>query len=346
MNSVPPKADADLWIGLDVGTQSVKAVVVDDAGSIHGTGSHPLSSDRHGARHEQDPSHWIRAAANALREALAGLTRDDKKRIRALATCATSGTIAIVDDSGVPVGTGLMYDDARAAALAQEAQDADPGLWHRLGYRIQPTWALPKMLWLQRHGELSPGRFLAHQSDVVVGGIVGDRPATDWSHSLKSGLDLLAGTWPDAVLDRLGLSRNLLPDVVRPGTRLGYSTPAWDDLTGLPSGTPVIAGMTDGCAAQISAGTLDVGDWHTVIGTTLVVKTVADHLVRDDRAGLYSHRSPVDGRWFPGGASSVGAGALDVVRRHRSRPGDEEGPREVRPGSRGNPRLLPAHRTR
>jgi sugar (pentulose or hexulose) kinase len=71
----------------------------------------------------------------------------------------------------------------------------------------------------------------------------------------------------------------------------------------------VIAGMTDGCAAQLAAGALGVGSWNSVLGTTLVLKGVAPEPIRDPLGTVYSHRSP-DGNWLPGGASSVGAGVL------------------------------------
>ena len=76
--------------------------------------------------------------------------------------------------------------------------------------------------------------------------------------------------------------------------------------TGIPRGTPIFAGMTDGCAAQIGAGALRVGSWNSVLGTTLVLKGVAPGLLHDPLGVVYSHRAP-DGGWLPGGASSVGA---------------------------------------
>ena len=101
----------------------------------------------------------------------------------------------------------------------------------------------------------------------------------------------------------------LLPAVVRAGTRLGVVSAAAATQTSIPQGTPVFAGMTDGCAAQMAAGALRVGSWNSVLGTTLVLKGVTLNLIKDRRACVYSHRSP-DGNWLPGGASSVGAGAI------------------------------------
>lgn len=77
----------------------------------------------------------------------------------------------------------------------------------------------------------------------------------------------------------------------------------------IPAGTPVVAGTTDGCAAQLGAGALDVGSWNSVLGTTLILKGVAPAPLRDPAGVVYSHRGP-NGTWLPGGASSSGAGAI------------------------------------
>jgi len=80
------------------------------------------------------------------------------------------------------------------------------------------------------------------------------------------------------------------------------------------AGTPVLAGMTDGCAAQLGAGAVAPGEWNAVLGTTLVVKGVTTELLHDPAGTVYCHRGPQGGWWLPGGASNVGAAVLaDVV---------------------------------
>jgi sugar (pentulose or hexulose) kinase len=111
------------------------------------------------------------------------------------------------------------------------------------------------------------------------------------------------------VLDALGVPEQILPAVVRSGMQLGTVCAEAAEMTGIPAGTPIIAGMTDGCAAQIGAGALEVGSWNSVLGTTLVLKGVTRELIRDPAGVVYSHRSP-DGNWLPGGASSTGAAVL------------------------------------
>src|SRR6202011_4367922 len=111
------------------------------------------------------------------------------------------------------------------------------------------------------------------------------------------------------VFSALAVPDEILPAVVRAVTFLGVVSAEAAAQTSIPQGTPVFAGMTDGCAAQMAAGALSVGSWNSVLGTTLVLKGVTADLIKDPAGAVYSHRSP-DGNWLPGGASSVGAGIL------------------------------------
>ncbi len=102
----------DVWVGLDAGTQSARALAVTADGDVVGRGARPLRSRRDGDRHEQDPAQWWEAIALASREALAGISPG---RVRGVAVCGTSGTILLLDRTGAPATPALMYDDARAA---------------------------------------------------------------------------------------------------------------------------------------------------------------------------------------------------------------------------------------
>lgn len=235
-----------------------------------------------------------------MRGVQAALRGRSKVRVGGLAVCGTSGTVLLTDGAGRPMSPALMYDDGRATAQGARARMA--------GLGVQDTWALPKAVWLTEtygHGRIT------HQPDLVVSLLTGELPPADSSHALKTGYDLERDAWP-AMLSRLGLPDTAIPDVVRPGTRLGQVSTSAAEATGIPAGTPVIAGMTDGCAAQIASAALRPGSWNSVLGTTLVLKGASPTPVRDPTGVVYNHRAP-DGSWLPGGASSVGAGVLTAA---------------------------------
>ncbi|MFG1945151.1 FGGY-family carbohydrate kinase [Nonomuraea sp. NPDC048826] len=320
------------WLGIDLGTQSVRAMAVDADGRVLGAAVRPLTSHRDGVRHEQDPEEWWRALAAATREAL---WRVPAGRIEGVAVDATSGTILLTAPDGTPLTPALMYDDRRAAGLADRVNTVGAAVWERLGYRrMQATWALPKLLWLL--GDAPAGARAVHQSDFVNRRLTGHEVPTDLSNALKTGVDLVDERWPSDVLSALGVPDGTLPAVVRPGTRVGGVCPEAAEATGIPAGTPVIAGTTDGCAAQLGAGVLTPGSWNSVLGTTLVLKGVTRELVRDPLGVVYSHRAP-DGSWLPGGASSTGAGVLS-----RELPGRDLGAlSDQAAGLGGDPAALP-----
>lgn len=323
MHMDPRPADV-IRVGIDLGTQSVRVLLADDAGRVLALGSARLTSHRRGdgdRRHEQDPHQWWEAVGDASRQAFGALPTARPRGaagtgatpsaggppvVGAVAICSTSGTVLLGDDHGAPLTPALMYDDARAV-------DELARLNARLGdgRTVQLSWALPKIDWLFRHHTTTglSGRHVMHSADVIAAALVGHRVDTDSSHALKSGYDVVAGRWDAALLAAADVDPATLPAVVPPGTTLGTVTAAAAEHTGIPAGTPVVAGMTDGCAAQIAAGALTVGSWNSVLGTTLVLKGVSATLIDDPAGAVYSHRHP-DGGWLPGGASNVGAGAV------------------------------------
>jgi sugar (pentulose or hexulose) kinase len=309
-----------LWVGVDVGTQSLRVLIADGAGHVVGRGVSGLRGERVAEEtHGQQPEDWWTALGLASRQAIAELAGADidASRIGGVAIAGTSGTFLLADADGTPRTSALMYDDARAVEESGAVQAAGGPLWAGLGYAMQPAWALPKLVWLRRRGPADVRRDLAagalrllHCADFLGMRLNGTQVATDWSNALKTGYDPDRGGWPEEVLARLELPTAVLPAVVRPGTRIGEVGPAGAEHTGLPAGTPIRAGMTDGCAAQVAAGALTPGSWNSVLGTTLVLKGVTPRRLADPGGAVYSHRHP-DGGWLPGGASNVGAGILN-----------------------------------
>lgn len=299
--------NAPVYLGIDLGTQSVRVLAVTEDGIVAASAAQPLKSMRSQERHEQEPELWWRAVALCCRSVMSTIGHNTE--VKGLAVDATSGTILLMDDQLRALTPGLMYDDNRARDEATLVNAAAEPLFREWGYRMQPSWALNKLLWLAHSFKPIANVRLAHQNDFIHARLAGMRLASDSSHSLKSGFDLIRLQWPWPLMEQLQLEPSLFPPVVLPGKRIGCVNASGSEETGIPAGTPIFSGMTDGCAAQIASGATSVGSWNSVIGTTIVVKGVTRERLHDPLGVIYSHRS-VDNLWLPGGASSTGAGLI------------------------------------
>ncbi|WP_187764726.1 FGGY-family carbohydrate kinase [Saccharopolyspora spinosa] len=302
----------ELVVGVDVATANVRVQVHDPAGAVVASASRPLPQPVRSpsGRSEQDATTWWPAVRDCLAECTTALGAH-RTEIRLLSISATSGTVVPVDGDGHPLTAALMYDDRRAEAEARIAAEAGADRWRRTGITPSAGSGLARIGWLARH--LPDGTALVcHTPDLIAWKLVGHPVATDSSHALKSGYDAVAGEWAIEVFEALSVPDLLLPEVVRPTTVLGAVDARGAAQTGLPAGCEVRAGMTDGCAGQLACGAVDVGQFVTVLGTTLVLKGVAEELVHDPAGAVYSHLHP-DGMWLPGGAANIGGSALSDV---------------------------------
>lgn len=306
---------ADLVAGVDVATGDVRVTVSDGDGHVRAftTTSLPAPGRPRPGWSEQDPTVWWPGVAKALRQATDALD-DGERRIVSVGVSATSGTVMLAGAEGDPVGPALMYDDRRASAEAERAQEAGASRWESLGLRVSASFGLPKWAWLLsragEEGEAGKVRWAWHVSDLVVSRLTGAEATTDTSHALKSGYDPLRREWAGEAMDALGIPAGVLPQVSPPTTRVGRVSTEAASSTGLPAGCEVRLAMTDSCAAQVAAGADQPGRFVSVLGTTLAVKGVTTELVRDPTGAVYSHWHP-DGWWLPGGASNTGGAALE-----------------------------------
>ena len=273
-----------------------------------GRAEFPAESKRcDGVRVEQDPHAWTAAAQAALHEMTAALPAGNK--IVGIAVDATSGTFLLADVRNRPLAWAVMYDDLRATVEAPGVAECLRGTLQPYGIEIAAAFALPKILHLSA---TQPAMFhgccrVIHQTDWIVGMLCGRYDVTDISTALKSGADPGTLTWPEAIERDLGLPRDRFPEIVLPGTPIGAVTPAAAAATGLPAGTPVVAGCTDGTAGFLASGAAGPGDMNVTLGTTLVLKAVAARPLLDPAGAVYNHRHPAGG-YLPGAASSTGGG--------------------------------------
>ena len=300
--------------GVDVGTQGVRVLAVDRQGQVLASaqtafdlaafkpGAHPLPT----GWFEQHPRAWWESVAGCLREAMAQLP--PATGVAGISVDSTSGTILPVDANGEPLHPALMYNDQRSESQVALVKAAAQDHQARFGYVFGSSYALPKIAWFRQFEPdiFSRTRWFLHAADFINGRLSGEYGRSDTSNALKTGYDLLDLRWPDFIENDLGIPLKLLPEVVLPGQEIGRVSARASEETGLPRGVPVLAGMTDGTAAQIASGAAQPGEWNTTLGTTMVLKGVSRQLRIDPLGRVYSHRHP-EGWWMPGGASNTGA---------------------------------------
>lgn len=286
-------SDADVVLGIDLATAHARVVALDGAGALlaeHDASLPPVTGEG-GVR--QQRADYLGVVTHLLGAATAQLG-SRAADIRGLCVTGTSGTLVPCDEHGTPTGPALLYDDQQSGAEAARLRSA--------GIAANATAPMARLGHLVADG----ARLVLHTPDVVNAGLLEQLVPADTSHALKAGIDPERATWDEEALATLDVPRSAVPDLVHPGTILGTVSEGVRTQTGLPAGVHVVAGMTDGCTAQIGAGAVAVGDSVGVLGTTLVLKAVAEHEVRGVDGALYSHYAP-DGSWWAGGASNVGA---------------------------------------
>jgi len=295
------------FLGIDVGTQGVRVVLLDDTGNTMG-GSEKIFPLTPHSREEQSPAMWWESAFACLQNLLVSVRKVvDLGHIKAVSVTSTSGTVIPLDAHNEPLHDALMYSDTRPATegkLCRETAERH----HSHGYTgFNASSGLSKMVWFVNHFPEKAARIKTwiHGTDFIIGKLCGNYSVTDYTNALKSGFDVGAGEWPSWLTRHLPLRQEWLQTVVPSGAQIGRMLPELSERLGL-SEIQVIAGMTDGCASQVASGAVQPGDWNTTIGTTLVVKGVTIQEIRDPEGRLYSHRHP-EGYWMPGGAGNIGA---------------------------------------
>jgi xylulokinase len=301
-----------LFLGIDVGTGGLRVLAASQSGAIAGQVSTPL--DRETLRtwegqHEQPPTAWWEAVCRATSK-LAGQLRSKgyaASQLEAIAVDGTSGTLVVLDAAGQPLRPAIMYSDPRGASQADALNAAAGDFCRKLGYRLNPSFALVKIAWLRRH-ESATFKQAAHfvsQADYIAGLLTGKRGVSDYSNALKTGYDLLDDRWPQWIDELLGIGSRL-PRIVAPGTKIGAISRHAAAATGLPEGLPVMAGATDGTTAFLASGARRPGDYNTTLGTTLVFKGISRQICRHPQGLIYCHKLP-GGYWLPGAASNTGS---------------------------------------
>ena len=303
-----------LFIGIDLGTSGCRAVAIDEQHHIHGEAAVDLPAPiRNGTHVEQDPQLWWTVVCDCLDSLTTNISPD---QVAAIAVDGTSASLLLTDAQGTPLSPALMYNDARATSQAEAIARVAPKNTAAQG----ASCALAKLLWLTENGLPTKVAHVSHQADWVAGKLCNQFGISDYNNALKLGFDAEQKVWPLWLakgLSKLDVPLHLLPKVVAPGTPIGTLKKDLATRFGFPESTRIIAGTTDSTASFMATGASKVGEAVTALGSTLVVKVIAEQPIFAAEYGVYSQPLMVDGqqRWLVGGASNSGGA---VLRQHFS----------------------------
>ncbi len=294
------------FIGLDIGTQGARAVLINFKGQLISKAKVEFQLTEN-SRVEQSPEMWWDSTLKLLKKVISECTTSQHISISAISVTSTSGTVIPLNINKEPLSDALMYSDPRSQDVGEECQKA--AKLHAMRYTgFNSSSGLSKMVWFCRKfpEKVEKIKHWVHAADFITGKISGIWGVTDFTNALKSGYDLKKEKWPNYLFEDLELNREWMPKVFPSGEILGKMKSELAQDLGLKNSPFVTSGITDGCASQIASGAIKPGDWNTTIGTTLVIKGVTRKEIIDPYGRFYSHKHP-ENYWMPGGASNTGA---------------------------------------
>ncbi len=270
------RGEADCLIGIDIGTQSLRGLLVDRRGRLRVLASRPTPTLRLGeGAAEHDPEALWRAMLDVLRELAPQVP--EGREVAGIAAASFGESCVLLGDRGEALGNAMAWFDRRtepdAAWLA--GRIAPERLFGVTGLAPDPTYTLCKLLWTRR---TAPDRFAAARRMLNIADWIAFRlsgeAATDFSlASRTSCLDLRNRRWSAEVLGALDLDLGLFPPLCASGTRLGPVRPDVLAETGLPGSPTVSVGAHDHVAGAFAAGALEDDAVLDSMGTAEAILT-------------------------------------------------------------------------
>ncbi len=305
------------FLGIDLGTSALKAVLVDDAQAVLAASSAPLgTSAPHPGWSEQDPRDWRRA----LDAAVAELRAAEPAALRAVRAVGLSGQMhgaVLLDDLGEPIRPAILWNDGRATEECAALEAAVPDLPAIAGIRAMPGFTAPKLLWLKKHEPAHFARIakVVLPKDIVRLWLTGET-ATDMSDAAGTlWLDEAARDWSDAILAASGLNRSAMPSLFEGPQPTGEVRRAILDAFGIDGPVVVAAGAGDAAAAAIGIGAVADRDAFISLGTSAQLFVTDDCYRPKPEALLHAFAHALPDRWFRMAAMLNGATCLDLVAR-------------------------------
>ncbi len=262
-----------LLLGVDVGTQGVKASLVSLSGKVlcHSFAPYDTQYPKPGWVEHDMERNWWQGSVAAIRQ-LIERSPQTGKNILAIGICGLYPALGPTDENGTPLSGAILYSDSRAYAEVNEVNQ-------RFNLKLSCEELTPKLVWFLRHEPIKAKQMRmffdaphyliyklcgAYVTDTITAGLYGaifEAPTASWRESVCKALDI---------------PMDILPDVYPPATVVGKVTKEASIVTGLPEGIPVIAGMPDLFGSMLSAGVTKTDESLVYYGSAGVLPVMKD----------------------------------------------------------------------
>ena len=305
------------FIGIDIGTSSIKAVAVAPDGTLLSVGNSPMTVDvKHPGWSEQRPEDWWSGTCAAIQEALNGANSPE---ILGVGLSGQMHSLVPLNRSCEVVRPAILWNDVRSSREAAHVRETvgNESLRRLAGNPSLEGFTVTKLLWMQNN---EPDLFanISHMllaKDYIryrLTGVLGSEPS-DASATLL--FNIAKSEWSDEMCALLDIDSGLLPPIIESAAIAGGVTGAAAAETGLREGVPVVSGGADNACAAIGAGVVAAGDALFSVGTSGTVVAPTESPVTDPGMRIHSMRHATPNTWYLMGVVLSTGAALDWWRK-------------------------------
>ncbi len=328
-------------LGLDLGTSSAKAVVIDTEGTVlsQASAGYAVTAARAGYA-ESEPGDWWQAVTASAREAV----RAAGTQPAAIGLSGQMHGLVLTTADGEALRPALLWPDTRAAGALRAYRLLGPAALARLANPLAPGMAGPLLAWIAEHEPrtYSAARWALQPNDWLRVRLTGEVLAEPSDASGTLLYDVPGDRWDTETVSALGLdSAMLAPLLPSSGAPAGFLTPAVAAELGLPAGIPVAAGAADTAAAVLGSGLVSGADIQLTVGTGAQVIRPAAAPVSRAGAGVNLYRSATPEGWYHMGATLSAGLSLNWVRETMNASWDELYASAGQPGQANDPIFVP-----
>ncbi len=299
-----------MYIGLDLGTSGLKAVLINEAQVIVAEATAPLDAVRPAPGwSEQAPADWL-DAADAVMKALAAQT--SLASVRGIGLSGQMHGATLIDANDAVLRPCILWNDTRSADEAA-ALDADPKFRALTGNIVFPGFTAPKLAWVAKHEPevfakvacvLLPKDYLRLWLTGEAVAEMSDAAGTSW-------LDVGKRDWSDDLLAATDMTRAQMPRLVEGSEVSGQVRDELAAQWGLPKGVVVAGGGGDNAASAVGVGVVKAGDAFVSLGTSGVLFAASDAYQPDAATAVHTFCHALPDTWHQMGVILAAADALN-----------------------------------